>query len=62
MFNEFTEYKTSNYSVNKIVEQGSYNLYPIFDSNNELAKINEHISIIKDGAGMGRTQVRPGEN
>ena len=67
-FKELTKYKSSNYSLNKVIEQNTDKLYPIFDANNEISKISEYdqeeeyISIIKDGAGIGRSQIRPGKS
>ena len=60
--NEFSEYVSSSLTVKDINENGKYDLY---DANNIIGKIDkplldkEYISIIKDGAGVGRVRKVP---
>ncbi|MDT2782693.1 restriction endonuclease subunit S [Vagococcus fluvialis] len=62
---DITSYESSKYSSSQFDEIESNGNYPIFDANKEIIKTdkydqeNEYISIIKDGAGVGRTQIRP---
>ena len=63
--NKFTEYESSNYSISQFNECNLSGKYKVFDVNKEIAcidefdQLNEYISIIKDGAGIGRTEIRP---
>ena len=67
-FNEFTEYESSNYSARQFKGCNLSGKYKVFDANKEIACINEfdqqkeYISIIKDGAGIGRTEIRPAKS
>lgn len=60
--NELVSYKSSNLSVSDARENGDYDLY---DANTIIGKTNEtpiknpYISIIKDGAGVGRIRKLP---
>ena len=55
--NKFVFYRSSNLTVSDSKSEGKYNLY---DANNLIGKTNkepirtEYITIIKDGAGVGR--------
>lgn len=63
--NKFTKYESSSYSANQFEENNNYGKFPVFDANKEIARIDtfaqedEYISIIKDGAGIGRAELRP---
>lgn len=60
--NEFTKYSSSSLTVKDIDETASYDLY---DANEEIGKtdksplFDDYISIIKDGAGVGRVRKLP---
>lgn len=66
--NEFTTYGSSSYSLSQFLKDDFQGVYPVFDANNEIARINtyaqenDYISIIKDGAGIGRTELRPAKS
>lgn len=62
---DISNYENSNFTStipSELIENGSY---PIYDANIEIAKINTYaqstpyISIIKDGAGAGRVDLKP---
>ena len=59
---DFVVYSTSNLSLKDIDENGLYDLY---DANDKIGKTNidpintDYISIIKDGAGVGRIRILP---
>lgn len=60
--NEFVNYMSSSLTIKDAIEEGLYNLY---DANNLIGKTNnepvdvEYITIIKDGAGVGRIRKLP---
>jgi len=62
---EITSYESSSYSVNQFKDKEPNGEYPLFDANNLVTLMDEYdqeekyISIIKDGAGVGRVQLRP---
>ena len=66
--NEFTKYESSSYSASQFEENNNHGKFPVFDANKEIARIDvfsqedEYISIIKDGAGIGRTELRPSKS
>lgn len=61
---EITSYESSSYSVNQFNNKEPNGEYPLFDANNLVTLMNKYdqeekyISIIKDGAGVGRVQLR----
>lgn len=66
--NEITFYEASNYSSNSLNLSGENGKYPIFDANSFLGYLSvydqdkPYISIIKDGAGVGRIEKRPAKS
>lgn len=60
--NKFVSYSSSNLTASNIDEKGKYDLY---DANGLIGKANgipiksDYITIIKDGAGVGRIRVLP---
>lgn len=66
--NTFSEYQSSRYSANQFADIGPTGSYPVFDANNQITCLDkydqesEYISIIKDGAGVGRVALRPGKS
>ena len=65
---EITSYEASSYSANQFKNKEPNGDYPLFDANNLVTLTNEYdqeekyISIIKDGAGVGRVQLRPAKS
>lgn len=66
--NTFSEYQSSRYSANQFADLETTGSYPVFDANNQITCLDkydqesEYISIIKDGAGVGRVALRPGKS
>ena len=62
---DVAEYAASTHTASTLVESEVHGSYSIFDATNEIAKLDTfdqettYISIIKDGAGVGRTCLRP---
>ena len=60
--NEFAKYNSSPLTVNDVDDNGNYDLY---DANEKIGKtdkphfLEDYISIIKDGAGVGRVRKLP---
>ena len=65
---EFTKYETTNFTANQFTKRCFQGKYPVFDANSEIARINQYdqdeayISIIKDGAGIGRVALRQAQS
>jgi len=65
---EITLYESSSYSVNQFKDKEPNGEFSLFDANNLVTLMNEYdqeekyISIIKDGAGVGRVQLRPAKS
>ena len=66
--NTFSEYQSSKYSANQFADLQATGSYPVFDANNQITCLDKYdqesgyISIIKDGAGVGRVALRPGRS
>ncbi len=67
-YNAIVNYESSSFSRNEFPDEISETGYPVFDANNLVARIgqydqgNNYISILKDGAGVGRLSLREGKS
>ena len=65
---EICLYKSSNISLNSFKEYNGEEIYPLYDANSLVLNIdkydqeNEYVSIIKDGAGVGRIRYCEGKS
>ena len=65
---ELTSYSSSPISIEQYKEYEGEEIYPLFDANKLICKIDRYsfediyISIIKDGAGVGRIRLLPGKS